>query len=96
MSNHGRRQRRALNSLPLLWTADFILASPPGAAAEKWVVSEFNCSCVGLSRCLAACCTDAAPTASWNDVSEDDQREALRLGDRLAAVALDILRRGRA
>merc|ERR1712216_399472 len=42
--------------IPLWWTGDFILASPEGtpAAEEKWIIGEFNCSCVGISKCLAA------------------------------------------
>eukprot|EP00965_Chrysotila_dentata_P130285 4308086-Pleurochrysis_carterae.AAC.1 len=37
--------------IPLWWTTDFILASPEGTPAEeeKWIVGEFNCSCVGIS-----------------------------------------------
>ena len=35
--------------IPLWWTGDFILASPEGTPAEeeKWIIGEFNCSCVG-------------------------------------------------
>ena len=35
--------------IPLWWTGDFILASPEGtpSAEEKWIIGEFNCSCVG-------------------------------------------------
>ena len=46
--------------IPLWWTTDFILASPEGTPAdqEKWIVGEFNCSCVGISKCLAAYCKD--------------------------------------
>ncbi|CAK9024391.1 Bacl-2 [Durusdinium trenchii] len=64
--------------LPLWWTTDFINASPPGTAAEeeKWIVGEFNCSCVGISRCLAAYCKDDTPNASWDDISEEDKAEA--------------------
>ena len=31
------------------WTGDFILASPEGTPVEeeKWIIGEFNCSCVG-------------------------------------------------
>ena len=40
--------------IPLWWTGDFILASPEGTPAEeeKWIIGEFNCSCVGISKCL--------------------------------------------
>ena len=38
--------------IPLWWTGDFILASPEGTPAEeeKWIIGEFNCSCVGQPR----------------------------------------------
>merc|ERR1719436_1828072 len=44
--------------IPLWWTSDFINSSPVGTPPEeeKWIVGEFNCSCVGISRCLAAYC----------------------------------------
>ena len=53
--------------IPLWWTTDFILASPEGtpAAQEKWIVGEFNCSCVGISKCLPAYCKPDTPDASW-------------------------------
>merc|ERR1719353_1545490 len=51
--------------IPLWWTTDFILASPVGTPSEqeKWIVGEFNCSCVGVSKCLAGCITPDKPTA---------------------------------
>ena len=46
--------------LPLWWTGDFINADPgkPGTpiTIDKWIVGEFNCSCVGISKCLPAYC----------------------------------------
>ena len=50
----------------------------PGTKAEdeKWIVGEFNCSCVGISRCLAAYCKDDTPNASWDDISAEDKAEA--------------------
>ncbi|CAK9082641.1 unnamed protein product [Durusdinium trenchii] len=67
--------------LPLWWTTDFINASPPGTKAEdeKWIVGEFNCSCVGISRCLAAYCKDDTPNANWDDISAEDKAEAVLL-----------------
>ena len=45
--------------IPLWWTGDFILASPEGtpSAEEKWIIGEFNCSCVGTpsTRDLSFC-----------------------------------------
>ena len=54
--------------VPLWWTTDFILASPEGTPAdqEKWIVGEFNCSCVGISKCLAAYCKDLG----WASLSQ--------------------------
>ena len=53
--------------IPLWWTTDFINSSPPGTKPEdeKWIVGEFNCSCVGISKCLPAYCKPDTPDASW-------------------------------
>merc|ERR1711920_990837 len=46
--------------IPLWWTADMINASlgkcweAVEVKDQKWVVGEFNCSCVGISKCLPA------------------------------------------
>ena len=79
--------------LPLWWTTDFINASPPGTKAEdeKWIVGEFNCSCVGISRCLAAYCKDDTPNACWDDIPEEDKAEAKKMGDLMGEKALAIL-----
>ena len=83
----------AAEPIPLWWTTDFINASPPGTKAEdeKWIVGEFNCSCVGISRCLAAYCKDDTPNASWDDISEEDKAEAKKMGDLMGEKALKIL-----
>ena len=83
--------------IPLWWTTDFILASPEGTAAdqEKWIVGEFNCSCVGISKCLAAYCKDDTPNACYNDISPEDLKEAQGYGDLMGAKALSILERAR-
>merc|ERR1719436_1641849 len=54
--------------IPLWWTSDFINASPEGTKKEheKWIVGEFNCSCVGISRCLVAYCKEDTPKACYN------------------------------
>ena len=80
--------------IPLWWTTDFILASPEGTPSEdeKWIVGEFNCSCVGISKCLPAYCKPDTPTACWDDIPPDDQAEAMYYGDMMGIVALDILR----
>jgi len=79
--------------IPLWWTTDFILASPEGTPAEeeKWIVGEFNCSCVGISKCLAAYCKDDTPTASVDDITAEDMKEAQGYGDLMGNKALGIL-----
>ncbi|CAJ1377099.1 unnamed protein product [Effrenium voratum] len=79
--------------IPLWWTTDFILASPEGTPAdqEKWIVGEFNCSCVGISKCLAAYCKDDTPQASFKDIAADDLKEAQTYGDMMGSKALGIL-----
>merc|ERR1719313_1049265 len=79
--------------IPLWWTTDFILASPEGTPAEeeKWIVGEFNCSCVGISKCLPAYCKDDTPNASWNDIPAEDKEVAKKYGDMMGEVALSIL-----
>jgi hypothetical protein len=76
--------------IPLWWTGDFILASPEGtpAAEEKWIIGEFNCSCVGVSKCLPAYCKDDTPNACWNDIPEEDKKAAMGYGDIMGKVAL--------
>merc|ERR1712187_567785 len=79
--------------LPLWWTTDFINASPEGTAPEdeKWVVGEFNCSCVGISKCLAAYCKDDTPNACYEDITADDLAEAQRYGDLMGKKGLTII-----
>merc|ERR1719393_653563 len=79
--------------IPLWWTGDFILASPEGtpSAEEKWIIGEFNCSCVGISKCLAAYCKDDTPNACWNDISEEDKEAAMVYAKLMGTVAFDIL-----
>ena len=79
--------------IPLWWTTDFILASPEGTPSEdeKWIVGEFNCSCVGISKCLPAYCKDDTPNACWDDIPKADQEEAMTIGNMMGGVALDIL-----
>merc|ERR1719321_1530827 len=82
--------------IPLWWTTDFILASPVGTAAadEKWIVGEFNCSCVGISKCLAAYCKEDTPAAKYTDISPEDLAEATKHGDLCGVKALGILSGG--
>jgi len=79
--------------LPLWWTADFINSSPAGTPPEqeKWIVGEFNCSCVGISKCLAAYCKDDTPNASFGDISAEDLKEAMVYGNLMGTKALGFL-----
>ena len=79
--------------IPLWWTTDFILASPEGTPAEeeKWIVGEFNCSCVGISKCLATCCKDDTPEAEFTDITEEDMVAVSDYAKKLGDVALSIL-----
>merc|ERR1719230_715390 len=84
--------------IPLWWTTDFILASPVGTPAEeeKWIVGEFNCSCVGISKCLPAYCKEDTPNANWNDIPDADKEEAMKYGDLMGKVAKEILDKAKA
>jgi len=81
--------------LPLWWTADFINADPgkPGTTCtiDKWIVGEFNCSCVGISKCLPAYCKADTPNASFFDIPVKDLMEATYLGNLMGQKALGIL-----
>jgi len=84
--------------VPLWWTTDFILASPEGTpeAEEKWIVGEFNCSCVGVSKCSAAYCKDDTPNACFDDISKEDLEEAMMYGDLMGKKAVGILDKAKA
>merc|ERR1719343_1412965 len=79
--------------IPLWWTSDFINSSPPGTASkdEKWIVGEFNCSCVGISKCLPAYCKDDTPNACYTDIPKKDLAEAKRIGALVGKKGLAIL-----
>eukprot|EP00933_Yihiella_yeosuensis_P043161 TRINITY_DN378_c0_g1_i5.p1 TRINITY_DN378_c0_g1~~TRINITY_DN378_c0_g1_i5.p1 ORF type:complete len:573 (-),score=190.01 TRINITY_DN378_c0_g1_i5:430-2148(-) len=71
--------------IPLWWTADFINGATGECwtqpAEQKWVVGEFNCSCVGLSKCLAAYCTPENPNVSFKDIPEQEKKDATIYGN---------------
>merc|ERR1712159_930537 len=83
--------------LPLWWTTDFILSSPEGTPTdeEKWIVGEFNCSCVGISKCLAAYCKDDTPNASYSDISAEDLAAAEKYGIMMGEKALPMIEAGK-
>jgi len=85
--------------IPLWWTADMINASlgqcwtAVPVAEQKWVVGEFNCSCVGISKCLPAYCKPDTPNVSWKDIPAEEAGHATKYGDivgKEAAVLLGV------
>merc|ERR1711871_744692 len=87
----------ASEPLPLWWTTDFINSSPPGTAEqdEKWIVGEFNCSCVGISKCLAAYCKDDTPNACYTDISAEALEAAEKYGKMMGEKALPMIEAGK-
>merc|ERR1712013_787237 len=83
--------------IPLWWTTDFILSSPEGTpeAEEKWIVGEFNCSCVGISKCLPAYCKEDTPNACYDDIPAEEKEDAKKMGDLMGAFALDVLEKAK-
>merc|ERR1719372_25853 len=84
--------------VPLWWTGDFIVASPEGTPVEdeKWIIGEFNCSCVGISKCLPAYCKDDTPNACFNDIPKKDMIEVRKIGSLVGRKGLSILGRNAA
>jgi len=84
--------------LPLWWTSDFINGSKGEcwtnvpADQQKWVVGEFNCSCVGISKCLPAYCKADTPNVSWKDIPAQDQKDASTYGDIVGREAAKMLK----
>jgi len=83
--------------IPLWWTADMINASlgkcwtAVPVAEQKWVVGEFNCSCVGVSKCLAAYCKADTPNVSWKDIPATEASDATKYGDIVGKEAAKML-----
>jgi len=83
--------------IPLWWTADMINASlgecwtNVPVAEQKWVVGEFNCSCVGISKCLAAYCKPDTPSVSWKDIPATEAGDATKYGDIVGKEAAKML-----
>merc|ERR1719454_945160 len=67
--------------LPLLWTADYIPKDPEHERFDgvdtEYVVGEFNCSCVGISKFQAVC----GGEKTLADVPDEDYFEACKLTD---------------
>ncbi|KAJ8613946.1 hypothetical protein CTAYLR_008785 [Chrysophaeum taylorii] len=75
--------------LPLLWTADFIPkdAEDGTPGVTEYVVGEFNCSCVGVSKFQAVC----GGTKTLADVPDADYFEACELTDLMGRKAIEML-----
>ncbi|KAL3903396.1 MAG: hypothetical protein SGPRY_011692, partial [Prymnesium sp.] len=75
--------------LPLLWTGDFIPKDAEDGTPGKteYVVGEFNCSCVGISKFQAVC----GGEKTLADVPDDDYFEACELTDLMGTQALKML-----
>merc|ERR1712139_505342 len=58
---------------------------------QKWVVGEFNCSCVGISKCLAAYCKPDTPKVSWKDIPAEEAGHATKYGDIVGMEAAGML-----
>merc|ERR1712222_65684 len=83
--------------IPLWWTADMINASlgkcweAVEVKDQKWVVGEFNCSCVGISKCLPAYCKPDTPNVSWKDIPAEEAGHATKYGDIVGKEAAGML-----
>ena len=86
--------------LPLLWTADYIPKNPEGwtekenAGDDKteYVVGEFNCSCVGISKFQAVC----GGSQTLADVSDEDYYDACELTDLMGVKAIEMIDKAKA
>merc|ERR1719198_2009963 len=77
--------------LPLLWTADYIPKDPEkprdDGVLTEYVVGEFNCSCVGISKYQAVC----GGEKTLADVSDEDYFDACELTDLMGVKAIEML-----
>ncbi|KAJ1637983.1 hypothetical protein T492DRAFT_947154 [Pavlovales sp. CCMP2436] len=73
--------------LPLLWTGDFIPRDGDEPGTTAYVVGEFNCSCVGISKFQAVC----GGEKTLADVSDEDYFESCELTDLMGVTAVKFL-----
>merc|ERR1711879_914394 len=74
------------DSLPILWTTDFIPKdAEAGGAGTEYVVGEFNCSCVGISKFQAKCGGSVA------DVADADYADGVKLTDMIGRKAVEFV-----
>merc|ERR1712094_74784 len=78
--------------LPLLWTADYIPKAPEYARTDgvdtEYVVGEFNCSCVGISKFQAVC----GGEKTLADVPDEDYFDACKLTDLMGVKAIQMIK----
>merc|ERR1719460_146763 len=78
--------------LPLLWTADYIPKDPEkerfDGVTTEYVVGEFNCSCVGISKFQAVC----GGEKTLADVPDEDYFEACKLTDLMGVKAIQMIK----
>merc|ERR1719421_1664116 len=82
--------------MPLLWTCDYIPKNPEGwdkaenatDAETDYVVGEFNCSCVGISKFQAVC----GGEKTLADVPDEEYFDACELTDLMGVKALQMLK----
>jgi len=85
--------------LPLLWTCDYIPKNPEGWSKSEnasdaetlYVVGEFNCSCVGISKFQAVC----GGEKTLADVSDEDYFDACELTDLMGVKAIEMLKKAK-
>jgi len=85
--------------LPLLWTADYIPKNPEGwskaenanDAETEYVVGEFNCSCVGISKFQAVC----GGEKTLADVPDEDYFDACELTNLMGVKAIEMLQKAK-
>merc|ERR1711972_179455 len=74
------------DQLPILWTTDFIPKDPEaGGEGTEYVVGEFNCSCVGISKFQAKCGGSVA------DVADADYTDGVKLTDMIGRKAVEFV-----
>ena len=88
--------------LPLLWTCDYIPKNPEGwdkarrphcrDDTTEYIVGEFNCSCVGISKFQAVC----GGEKTLADVPDEDYFDACELTDLMGVKAIEMLDKARA
>ena len=81
--------------LPLLWTADYIPKDPEKARNDgvdtEYVVGEFNCSCVGISKFQAVC----GGEKTLADISDEDYFDAWELTELMGKKAIEMLEKAK-